>query len=70
MINPIGEVPYGLKQGTTPRVRAEAGHVIVRLELASLRDRADVLDLEIVLEGQYAATLGFELIESAKKLPQ
>jgi hypothetical protein len=49
-------------------VRAEAGHVILRLELASLRDRLDVHLVEIVLEGQYAANLGFGMIEATKSL--
>jgi len=57
-----------LKRRTLPRVRAEAGHVIVRLELASLRDPLDVLDIEVAFAADIAATLGFELIEHAKKL--
>jgi len=60
--------PYDLRQGTFPTVRAEAGHVILRLELASLRDRLDVHLVEIVLEGQYAASLGLGMIEATKKL--
>jgi len=58
----------GLKKQTLPRVRAEAGHVVARLELASLRDPADVLDIEVVFAADIAATLGFELIESARKV--
>jgi hypothetical protein len=57
-----------LKRQTLPRVRAEAGSVVVRLELASLRDPSDVLDIEVVLAADIAATLGFELLENAKKL--
>jgi hypothetical protein len=68
MINPKVESPFELRPRTTPRVRAEAGHVVVTLELKSLRDPLDIRDLEIVLEGRYAATSGFELIENAKKL--
>lgn len=68
MVNPKEEPPFELRPRTLPRVRVEAGHVVVRLELKSLRDPSDVRDLEIILEGQYAATLGFELIENAKKL--
>lgn len=60
--------PYDLREGTFPTVRAEAGHVVLRLELASLRDRMDVQLVEIVLEGQYAANLAFEMIEATKKL--
>jgi hypothetical protein len=59
---------YGLQPQTTPRARAEGGHVIVRLELVSLYDPRNVQDIEIVLSGQYAATLGLELAENAKKL--
>jgi hypothetical protein len=68
-MNPPSEKPpYGLKPQTTPRVRAEAGHVIVRLELVSLRDRTDVLDIEVLYAPEIAATLGFELIAGAQKL--
>jgi hypothetical protein len=66
--NPKAEPPFELRPLTLPRVRAEAGHVVVRLELRSLRDVLDVRDMELVLEGKYAAALGFELIENAKKL--
>jgi hypothetical protein len=60
--------PYDLRKGTFPTVRAEAGHVVLRLELASLRDQQDVHLVEIILEGRYAANLGFEMIEATKKL--
>lgn len=60
--------PYGLKQSTHPRVRAEAGHVVVRLELSSVRDPSDRLDIEVVFPPEMAATLGFELLEASKKL--
>jgi hypothetical protein len=66
--NPKVEPLFGLQPQTVPRVRAEAGHVIVRLELVSLRDPLDVRDMEIALSDQYASKLGFELIENAKKL--
>jgi hypothetical protein len=68
MANPKVEPPVELRQPTTPRVRAEAGHVVVTLELRSLHDPADKRDLELVLEGQTAATLGFELISASQKL--
>jgi hypothetical protein len=68
MASPTEPPPYELRPQTYPTVRAEAGHVVVRLELKSLRDPLDTLLLEIVLEGQYAATLGFSMIENAKKL--
>jgi len=68
MTNPKAGSPFGLWQQTLPRVRAEAGHVIVRLELVSLRDRTDVFDIEIVLEPGVSAPLGFELIEATKKI--
>lgn len=60
--------PYALKQSTHPRVRAEAGHVVVRLELSSVRDPSDRLDIEVVFPPEMAATLGFELLEASKKL--
>lgn len=65
---PSTESPYELKRQTHPRVRAEAGHVVVRLELSSLRYPSDVLDIEILFAADIAATLGFELLEKAKKL--
>jgi hypothetical protein len=68
MSNPKAKSLFELVPQTTPRVRAEAGHVVARFQLKNLRDPADVLDLEIILAGQYAAMLGFHLIENAKKL--
>jgi hypothetical protein len=68
MAAPAESSPYELKRNTTPRVRAEAGHVVVRLELVALRDPLDTLDLEIVLTGGYAQQLGFSLFEAAKNL--
>ena len=68
MINPTVEPLFGLRPRSRPRARAEAGHVIVRLELVSLRDPLDIRDIEIALSDQYASTLGFDLIENAKKL--
>lgn len=60
--------PFELKQRTHPRVRAEAGHVVVRLELTSLRDPTDVLDIEVLYAADIAATLGMELLDAANKL--
>jgi hypothetical protein len=68
MVDPTGQAPFGLKPQTTPRVRAEAGQIVVRIELVSLRDRLDVLDLEIVLSSDYGAQLGLSLLDAAKKL--
>jgi hypothetical protein len=68
MPNPKDEQPFELAPQTTPRVRAEWGRVIVALELKSLSDPLDVRDIEIALSGQYAATLGAELISSAQKV--
>ena len=68
MTNPKVPQRVELAPQTTPRVRVEAGHVMVTLELKSLRDPLDVLYTELVLEGGYAATLGAELISSAQKL--
>jgi len=68
MNKPSVEPRYELIPESTPRVRAEAGHVVVRLELASMRDPSDVRDMEIVLSTLYAAMLGFELMVNAKKL--
>jgi hypothetical protein len=68
MDNPKGETQVGLAPQTLPRVRAEAGHVVVRLELASLRDPLDVFDLELVLRPGIAGPLGLDLLDAAKKL--
>jgi hypothetical protein len=68
MSDPIETAPFGLKTKTVPRVRAEAGHVIVRLEIVSLRDSADMRDFELVLVREYAAMLGFELVDAARKI--
>jgi hypothetical protein len=59
---------YGLTPRTTPRVRAEAGHVIVRLESASLRDRTDVLDIELVLPPEIAGPLGLDLLDATQNV--
>lgn len=65
---PSAESPYELKPQTLPRMRAEAGHVVVRLELSSLRYPSEKLDIEVLLAADIAATLGFELLEKAKNL--
>lgn len=62
------EQPFGLKRSTLPRVRAEAGHAVVTLELTSLRDPADKLHIDVCLPADIAQTLGFELLEAARKL--
>jgi hypothetical protein len=58
---------YELQKQTIPRVRAEAGHVILRLELVSLRDPLDKPYIDIALPPDYAGTLAFELLEATKK---
>jgi hypothetical protein len=63
-----GEPLFQLKLEAAPRVRAEAGHVIVTLELVSVQDPSDIQELELILEGQYAATLGVKLLENVNKL--
>jgi hypothetical protein len=49
-------------------VRAEAGHVVVRLELVAMRDPLDILDLEVILPGDFAEQLGFSLLDAVRKL--
>jgi hypothetical protein len=68
MANPKAGSPFELVPQTTPKVRVEAGRVVVTLELMSLRDWADIHDIEVTLSGQYAAILGHELILNAQKL--
>jgi hypothetical protein len=62
------KAPFELKKQTLPRVRAEAGHVVVRLEVVSMRDPLDKMDFELVLAKDYAEQLGFELLSAAQKL--
>jgi hypothetical protein len=62
------EPPFELIAQTSPRVSAEADHVVVWLEVKSLTDPSDHRNLKIALDSRSAATLGFELIENAKEL--
>ena len=68
MSNPKDNLQYQIPPQTTPRVRAEAGRVIVRLELVSLVDRNERVDFELVLEANIASILGRELQRSAQKI--
>jgi hypothetical protein len=68
MAKTITEPPFELIGQKPPVVSAEAGHVAVWIEVKSLSDQADTRNLKIILEGSQAATLGFELIENARKL--
>ena len=70
MTNPKDNSQYQIDPRTTPRVRAEARRVIVRLELISLVDHNDRRDVELVLEADIALTLGKELELAAKKIGQ
>jgi hypothetical protein len=65
---PSTESPFELKRRTLPRVRAEAGHVIVRLELTSLRYPSEKLDIEVLFAADIAAALGNELLDKAMRL--
>jgi hypothetical protein len=51
-----------------PRVRAEAGHVVVRLELVALRDSSQVQDIELVLQKKCATQLATEMLDVAVKI--
>jgi hypothetical protein len=68
MVNPQAESPFYLRPQTTPRVRAEEGAVIARLELLSRDGKKPDLDIEIVLEASLAKQFGWTLVEAAKKL--
>lgn len=59
---------YDLTRSTLPRVRAEAGHAIVRFDLVNLRDPSDRLDIEVVLSPEIARTLAFELHSAVQSL--
>jgi hypothetical protein len=65
MANPKAHSQYQLHPQTLPRVRAEAGRVVVRLELVSLSDHNDRPDVE-VLEGGTASILGQEIQRAAQ----
>jgi hypothetical protein len=60
--------PNAMRLQKDPRVRAEAGNAIMRLELESLHDRSLVQDIEVFLTPYYAEQLGLELVRAAKKL--
>ncbi len=51
-----------------PRVRAEAGHVVVRLELIAIRDSSQVQDIELVLEGKCAIQFATEMLDATVRI--
>ena len=67
MVNPANAQRVELKQQTVPRVRAEAGRVLVTLELASVADVGCPQDIELVLTPKNAAVLGAELAIAMQK---
>ena len=67
MVNPANAQRVELKQQTVPRVRAEAGRVLVTLELASVADVGCPQDIELVLTPKNAAELGAELTIAIQK---
>ena len=67
MVNPANAQRVELKQQTAPRVRAEAGRVLVTLELASVADVGYPQDIELVLTPKNAAVLGAELAIAIQK---
>jgi hypothetical protein len=68
MINPKAALLFGLQPQKVPRVRVEAGHVIVRLELVSLRDQTDALEIELALPPEIAGPLGLDLVDATQRL--
>lgn len=62
----IAATPFELAPCTFPRVRAEAGHVIVRLELVSMRDALDRFEVEVVLHKECAERTALDLFDAAK----
>ena len=54
---------YQLHQDTLPRVRAEDGRVVVRLELSSTVDPTDRPDIELV----FGADIAFDLAEEIRR---
>ena len=67
MVNPANAQRVELKQQTVPRVRTEAGRVLVTLELASVADAGYAQDIELVLTPKNAAVLGAELAIAMQK---
>ena len=68
MVNPTNAQRVELKQQTVPRVRAEGGRVLVRLELVSVADVGYAQDIELVLTPKNAAVLGAELAIAIQKI--
>jgi hypothetical protein len=60
---------FELRQDPPANVRAEGGHVIVRLKTTSMPDLAKK-DFELVLTKKFAKSLGWELLRAAQQLPQ
>ena len=67
MVNPANAHRVELKQQTVPKVRTEAGRVLIRLELASVADVGYAQDIELVLTPKSAAVLGAELAIAIQK---
>ena len=67
MVNPTNAQRVELKQQTVPKVRTEAGRVLIRLELASVADVGCPQDIELVLTPKNAAVLGAELAIAIQK---
>jgi hypothetical protein len=62
--------PFGPRPQTRPKVRAEAGHVVVMLELISLRDPTDVREIELVLPPEIAGPFGLDLVDATQRIGQ
>jgi hypothetical protein len=68
MVSQKAESPIELRLQKDPRVRAEAGHIILRLELIAIRDSSQVQDIELVLERKCATQLATTMLDATVRI--
>jgi hypothetical protein len=68
MSNPEDASRYHSTTVLNPRVRAEDGRVILRLELASKGIRIDQAGIELIFEPKVAEELGHEFLDAVLKI--
>lgn len=66
MIRPKDGSTYQRATTRLPRVRAEAGRVVVTLDIISVADPLDRPSVELLLEADIAQTLAAELVRAAR----
>lgn len=68
MSNPEDESQYHSTTVKNPRVRAEYGRVILRLELVSRAIRLDDVGIELIFEPKLAEDLSREFLLAVRKI--